>query len=403
MSLPLHIAFRYLISKKSHNAINIISAISGVGVCVGAMALVVILSVFNGFGSLVQGQFSNFDPDLKIQKIEGKTFFAEDVKLSELRKIVGVERVCEVVQENALFQYEDRQETGVVKGVTEDFGKMTDVEKTLLGGEFLLRHGDIDYAVGGVGLAANMGFRHFFNTPIRIYAPQREGQINMANPEGSFMMDYVYCSGIFGVEQAEYDEKMLIVDLQLARELFEYEEDEMTALEIQLFSEKAEKEVREKIQTLIGEGFQIKNRTEQHESYFRIMQVEKWITYLILSFILLIAIFNIIGSLSMLIMDKEDDIKTLRNLGARKSLIQRIFFLEGWLISFVGAIIGVVIGVVLCVIQMYFGLITMPGADMYTMIPYPIELHFIDVLLVLLTITVMGAFCAWIPTRKIEC
>ena len=315
MDIALHIAKRYLFSKKSHNAINIISGISAVGVCVGTFAIICVLSVFNGFGAQVESLFSTFDPDLKIASVEGKSFVVGD-KWNEVKKIRGVEYCTQVVEENALLRCGDKQETGVVKGVGEGFDKMVGLDKIIVAGNYTLSDNVFNYGVPGVGVSAELGCIPYGVQPLYIYAPKREGRVNLVNPENSFNTERVFTSAVFSVQQPEYDNKLVIVSIDLARKIFEYADGTVTSVEIGVKKGENVDDVKKQIETVLGDGFKVKDRYEQQEDYFKIMKVEKWITFLILAFILLIAIFNIIGSLSMLIIDKSDDIRTLRNMGA---------------------------------------------------------------------------------------
>ncbi len=402
MNLSFYIAKRYLFSKKSHNAINIISGISAAGVCIGSMALVCVLSVFNGFENLVKDLFSAFDPDLKITLVEGKTFSLEDENFSSIRKLPNVVYFTEVVEENVLLRFKEKQMAATVKGVSNDFQRMTKIDSIMVNGSFLLNDGAFDYTIAGVGLAQNLGLGAYFVDPLYIYVPKRTQKINLARPEAGFNARTVFTSGVFSVQQAEYDNKYLILPISLAQELFEYNTDMVTAVELRVANEKKVKSVKKEIQTILGDRFKVKDRYEQQESYFRIMQVEKWITYLILSFILLIAVFNIIGSLSMLIIDKKDDIDTLHNMGANKQLIKRIFLFEGWLISALGAFVGIVIGVLICLAQQHFGLLQLQGGNEYIVNAYPVKVEIMDLFLVFITVSVMGFLAVNYPVKQLS-
>lgn len=401
MNLSFYIAKRYLFSRKSHNAINIISAISACGVCVGTMALVCVLSVFNGFGTLIEDLFSSFDPDLKISLVEGKVFSTEDVSISKVRKMPELVYFTEVLQENAMFRYKEKQESGTVKGVSDDFQQMTRIDSIIVNGKFLLKDNAFNYGVAGAGLSMKLGVAPYFVDPIYIYAPQRTSSINLSRPETNFVLDHVFVSAVFGVQQPEYDNKYLIVPIALARSLFQYNTHAVTSVELKISDKKDVNVVKERIQEILGERFKVLDRYEQQEDFFRIMKIEKWITYLILSFILLIAIFNIIGSLSMLIIDKKADIITLRNLGADQQLIQRIFLIEGWLIAMLGAFVGLVLGTALCLIQENYGVITLPSSE-FIVNAYPVDLHPVDLLLIFITVSFMGFLTAYYPAKQIK-
>ena len=401
MDIALHIAKRYLFSKKSHNAINIISGISAVGVCVGTFAIICVLSVFNGFGAQVESLFSTFDPDLKIASVEGKSFVVDD-KWNEVKKIKGVEYCTQVVEENALLRCGDKQETGVVKGVDEGFDKMVGLDKIIVAGNYTLSDNVFNYGVPGVGVSAELGCIPYGVQPLYIYAPKREGRVNLVNPENSFNTERVFTSAVFSVQQPEYDNKLVIVSIDLARKIFEYADGAVTSVEIGVKKGENVDDVKKQIETVLGDGFKVKDRYEQQEDYFKIMKVEKWITFLILAFILLIAIFNIIGSLSMLIIDKSDDIRTLRNMGATSGLIKRIFTIEGWMISLLGCVIGILLGALLCVLQENMGFITVPSGDGMTVMPYPVELQVSDILIVFATVALMGLAAAYYPASQIK-
>ena len=359
LSFSLRIARRYLFSPKSHNAINIISGISATGVAVGTMALVIVLSVFNGFEALIGDMFSAFDPDLKITAVQGKTFDAGSASFDEIRKMPEVAVFTEVVEENALLRFGEKQMPATIKGVTDNFSELTQIDSIIYDGEFVLFDGAFERAVPGVGVAAKLGMGAHFVDPLYIFAPKRSTKINLLRPETSLNQAGTFLSGIFAVNQLQYDDQYVLVSIGLARELFEYDSTTVSAIELKVKPGSDIEKVQKEIISKTGETFYVKNRYEQQESFFRIMKIEKWITFLILSFILLIASFNIIGSLSMLIIDKKDDIQTLKHLGADNGLIKTIFLFEGWMISAVGALAGLVIGTVICLIQQYFGLVKM--------------------------------------------
>ena len=400
LSFSFRIARRYLFSKKSHNAINIISGISALGVAVGTMALVCVLSVFNGFESLVADMFSAFDPDLKITLSQGKTFDANSPEFSKVKALSSVVCFTEIVEENALLRFKEKQMPATIKGVSDDFSKMTKIDSIMYDGKFILYDGAFDRAVPGVGVASILGLGAHYIDPLIIYAPKRNGKINLLRPESSFNQVGTFVSGIFSVQQLQYDDHYVLVSIKMARQLFEYEDNMVSAIELKLADNIDKEKAQKEIQELLGNNFKVKNRYQQQESFFKIMQIEKWITYLILCFILLIASFNIIGSLSMLIIDKKADIETLRNLGANNQLIKRIFLFEGWMISAVGALVGIFIGNLLCLLQEYFGFIKM-GIG-YVVDAYPVITNFTDSFLILLTVLFMGFLAAYYPVKYIK-
>jgi ABC-type lipoprotein release transport system permease subunit len=400
LSFSFRIARRYLFSKKSHNAINIISGISAGGVAIGTMALVCVLSVFNGFEGLITDMFSAFDPDLKITLTHGKTFDVNTREFGELRKLKSVAFFTEVVEENALLRYKDKQMPGTIKGVSDEFERMTLIDSIMYDGSFILYDGAFNRSIPGLGVASTLGVGAHFIDPLVIYAPKRSSKINLLRPENSFNQMSTFVSGIFAVKQAQYDEHYVLVSIAFARDLFEYDKNTVSSVELKLTRSANQEEAQKQIQTLLGDKFQVKNRYEQQESFFKIMKIEKWITYLILCFILLIASFNIIGSLSMLIIDKSADIQTMRNLGADNQLIKRIFLFEGWMISGVGALIGIGLGGMLCLLQEHFGLLKL--GDGYVVNAYPVVTNLTDTLLVFVTVLIMGFLAAYYPVKYIR-
>jgi ABC-type lipoprotein release transport system permease subunit len=400
ISFSFRIARRYLFSKKSHNAINIISGISAAGVGVGAMALVCVLSVFNGFELLISDMFSSFDPDLKITLTHGKTFDDNSQELTNVRKLKSVAYFTEVVEENALLRFKNKQMPATIKGVSDDFEKMTRIDSIMYDGKFILNDGAFERAVPGVGVASILGLGAHFIDPLYIYAPKRTSKINLLRPESSFNQMGTFVSGIFSVKQLQYDDHYVIVSIKLARDLFDYEKTKVTSIELKLAKGVDQEKVQKQIKALLGERYQVKNRYEQQESFFKIMKIEKWFTYLILCFILLIASFNIIGSLSMLIIDKKGDIETLRSLGANNQLIKRIFLFEGWLISVVGAISGIGLGALMCLLQQHFGILKLGTG--YVVDAYPVLTKPTDLILVFVTVIFMGFLAAYYPVRYIR-
>ena len=394
------IARRYLFSKKSHNAINVISGISSIGVAVGTMALVFVLSIFNGFELLFSDLFSAFDPDLKIALNEGKLFSIDTPEFEIIKNHPAVAVFTEVIEENALLKFKEKQMPALIKGVSDDFKAMTRIDSIMFDGEFILHDGAFERSVPGAGVASTLGLGAHFIDPLFIYAPKRTSRINLLRPENSFNQSATFISGIFSVQQSEYDNQYVLVSLSLARELFEYGEQQVSAIEIKLNQSVDKKAVQKEIRKLLGNEFSLKNRYEQQESYFKIMKIEKWITFLILSFILLIASFNIIGSLSMLIIDKKEDIQTLRNLGADSGMIKQIFLLEGWMISLVGTTIGVLVGSLISLLQEHVGFIKLGTG--FIVENYPSVTQFSDIFLVFVTVLAIGFLAAWYPVKYID-
>ncbi len=402
MNVSFFIARRYLFSKKSHNAINVISAISVCGIAIATMAMVCVLSVFNGFGGIVQDMFSAIDPDLKISVKQGKVFDYHTPQFEEVLQLQGIELISESLEENALFKYEDQQLPVRVKGVSNDFRLIAEMDQLVIDGSFLLREDVVDYATLGAGLAITLGARPAFIHPIEIYAPRRDARVNLANPAAAFTTAYVQIGGVFSLNQPEYDEQMAIIPIELARTLFNYKT-EVTSLDIKLFPGTSVSRTKRELQRILGDNFLVEDRYEQQRESFRMLQIEKWVTFLILAFILLIAVFNVVGSLSMLIVEKQEDIKSLRNMGASHRLISRIFLYEGWLITLTGIVAGIVTGLLLCLLQQEFGLLKLsdtPGA--YIIDAYPVIVKFSDLLIVFAVVSVIGLLTVLYPVRNLR-
>ena len=406
MNFSFYIAKRYLFSKKSHNAINVISGVSVCGVALATLALVCTLSVFNGFQDLVTTMFTAFDPELKITAVSGKVFDAQDDRIQSLRQMPEVDVFSESLEDNVMVQYKDRQAMAVIKGVEDNFRQLTAIDSILYGrGEMVLHDEVVAYAIPGIELVSILGTGVRFLDPLEIYAPKRGSKINVASPASSFNSDYLHSSGlVFAVNQQKYDASYILTSLKFARDLFQYDT-EVSSIELKLKEGANINKVQGSIASLLGKDFQVLNRYEQQADTYRIMEVEKLISYLFLTFILLIACFNVIGSLSMLIIDKRADVVTLRNLGANDETIKRIFLLEGCLISFLGALIGVVLGVALCLVQQEFGLISLGSGDSagaFVVDAYPVNVQLTDVLLVLLTVLVISFFSVQYPVRYLS-
>ena len=404
MNLPFYIARRYLFSKKKHNAINIISAISVCGVALATLALVCTLSVFNGFQDMVAGLFTAFDPELKITIREGKVFDGQDERIRAIRTLPEVSVFTETLEENAMVQYKDRQTMAVIKGVEDNFEDLTAIDSILYGaGDFLLHDSIVDYGVMGIELVSTLGTGIQFVDPLQIYTPKRNVKVNMANPASSFNMDYLFSPGaVFVVNQQKYDSRYILTSLDFVRRMLDYTS-EVSAVELRLKPDASLSFVKSKIASMLGDEFLVQDRYEQQADVFRIMEIEKLISYLFLTFILMIACFNVIGSLSMLILDKKEDVVTLRNLGADDRLIRRIFLFEGRLISLFGALIGIVLGLGLCFIQQKFGLITLGGGGgQFIVDAYPVSVHFWDVVLVFVTVLSVGFLSVWYPVRYLS-
>ena len=401
MNFPFYIARRYLFSKKSTNVINIISGISIVGVAVATMALVVTLSVFNGFHDLVASFFTQFDPQLKIVPVVGKTAPANDPALLRIKQLPSVAVATECLEDQALAVYGNRQQMIRLKGVEDNFDSLTHVREILEGeGDFELHAADMYYGIPGLGVAYQMGLGYTYQQPLKIYAPRREGQLNMANPSEEFVEDELYSPGVvFCMKQSKYDKNYILTSIDFTRQLFD-QQGRLSSLELRLRAGSDFEQVKRQIQDLAGGRFHVYDRYEQQEDTFRIMKVEKLIAYVFLTFILLIACFNIIGSLSMLIIDKRQDVVSLRNLGATERQISQIFLFEGRMISVIGALIGIAAGLLLCWLQQQYGFVRLGTSEgSFVVDAYPVSVHPSDVIIVLVTVLVVGFLSVWYPVR----
>ncbi|MBO4719797.1 MAG: ABC transporter permease [Prevotella sp.] len=401
MNFPFFIARRYLFSKKSTHAINVISGISVVGVSVATMALVVTLSVFNGFHDMVASFFTNFDPQLKVTPVMGKTAAADDPILTQIKQLPQVDVATECVEDQALVIYRGHQAMVTIKGVEDNFDQLTHIKEILLGdGQFELKAADMFYGIPGIRLAEQLGTGYMYNEPMKVYAPRREGQLNMANPMDGLVEDELYSPGVlFQVMQGKYDKNYLLTSIDFTRRIFE-QQGMVSSLELRLKAGSNFERVKSEIKKLAGDKYYVKDRFEQQDDTFKIMKIEKLMAYIFLTFILMIACFNIIGSLSMLIIDKKDDVVTLRNLGASDKQIVRIFLFEGRLISAIGAIIGILLGLALCWAQQTYGLVKLGSSSAsFVVNAYPVSVHPEDVILIFITVLVVGFLAVWYPVR----
>ena len=404
MSFPFYIARRYLFSKKSTNAINIISVISMVGVAVATMALVIVLSVFNGFHDMVASFFTQFDPQLKVVPVEGKTVASDDPVLTELRQLPEVDVATESVEDMALAVYAGHQAMVTVKGVDDNFSSLTHINEIVYGdGEFQLHAANLEYGTIGIRLAQELGTGVRFGQYIHIYAPRRDGQLDLSNPQEGFEVDSLIMPGVvFATRQGKYDRDYIVAPIGFARRIFD-QQGMLSSLELRLKDGSDLTSVKRQMRRIAGDRFRVLDRYEQQADTFRIMQIEKLLAYIFLTFILIVASFNIIGSLSMLIIDKKDDVATLRNLGADDRQIRQIFLLEGRMIAALGAIAGIALGLLLCWLQQTFGLVGM-GAEsgMFVVNAYPVSVHYSDVLIVFLTVIAVSWLAVWYPVRYIS-
>ena len=399
MNLPLFIAKRYLVSKKKQNIINIISAISVGGIIVGTMALVIVLSVFNGFSILIDTFFSSFDPDLKITPVEGKMFDPDEFEFEKIKNLPGVIHYAEIIEEVALLKYGTQIYPATIKGVPENYTKYTSIDSLIIDGKFILEKEGINYAVVGQGVAFNLGIRPEFTDHIMVYVPKKGKQVSV-NPARAINRNYIFPSGVFAVLE-EIDSKYIIVSHKYASELFESGA-QVSTVEIGLDSNLNSKKIQKEIEKILGSSFHVKNKYQQHDLIYKTMQSEKWAAYLILVFILVVASFNILGSLSMLIIDKKDDILIFRSMGASTKTIGRIFLFEGWLISIVGAIIGTLFGLFLCWLQITFEIIPLANNGSFLITSYPVKIIFTDILLIFAVVLLIGFFASWYPIKFIS-
>lgn len=402
MKTELKIAWRYLFAKKQYNAIHIISGISAAAIGVVTAAMVCVLSVMNGFGVMVEQLFSQFDPAIRIEAVSGKSFHINDNIFDELYRLPDIQLISQTIEETALLQFEDKQMPVRLYGVDSVFPDLTQIKDIITDGHYEVYDGAFDRAVLGRGLAWQIGIGAQFVNPLQLYAPKRTAQVNLLRPDQSFNDEVCFIAGTFAVQQAKYDDEVMLVDIHLTRRLLEFASDEVTALLLQLAPNTSVRQAEKQIQSLLGNDYKVLNRYEQQADFFRILRVEKLLTTLLLVFILLIASFNIIGSLSMLIIDKQSDIRTLSHLGADQQMIRRVFLLEGWLISTLGAMIGLLIGLAVCLAQEHWGLLKMGSGTEYIIAAYPVAVQPQDILLVGGVVLALGFIAAWIPARKIN-
>ena len=402
MNFPLYVARRYLFSKKSTNAINVISVISVIGVAVATMALVIVLSVFNGFHDLVATFFTNFDPQLEVVPTQGKTAPSDDPLLAKMKALPEVDVATESVEDQALAIYQDHQAMVIVKGVDDNFDQLTHIKDILFGdGTYSLHAGNLQYGIMGIRLAAALGTGARFGDYLRIYAPQKEGQFDATNPSEAFVVDSLLSPGVvFSVNQSKYDKNYIIAPIAFVRNLFG-QQGRLSSLEFRLKDGSDLDAVKKEMQEIGGAKYKVMDRFEQQADTFKIMQIEKYIAYIFLTFILIVACFNIIGSLSMLIIDKKEDVVTLRNLGANDRQISQIFLFEGRLISAFGAIIGIGLGLLLCWLQQQYGLVSLGSSSgSFVINAYPVSVHYDDVALIFLTVIVAGWVAVWYPVKR---
>ncbi len=401
MNFPLYIARRYFVSRKSHNIINIISGISVAGVTLGTMALIIVLSVFNGFQNLVISLFNSFNPDLMITVREGKTFDTTGLAEEQIRKIPGVLSLSEYIEENALVKYKDKQYIVTIKGVGESYSLMSGLDTMMVEGNFRLQKGAQDFAVVGNGVAyyLNASLDDFLN-PITIYVPRRTASLS-GGFENAFNSEIIFPAGFFSVQQ-DFDSKYVILPLRFVKRLLEYDH-EITGVEIWLAKGADQDKIQKEINKIAGDRFKVKNRFQQQEMLYKIMKSEKWAIFLILTLILFIATFNVIGSLSMLIIDKKHDIATLQCMGASQPMVKTIFLAEGMMISFFGAVAGIILGGVVCKLQQVYGFVKLGSSgSTFVVSTYPVDMQILDFIFVFLTVVTIGLLAAWYPVYNIR-
>lgn len=405
MNFPFFVARRYLFSKKSTHVINVISSISVIGVAVATMALVIVLSVFNGFHDLVATLFTSFDPQLKVVPVEGKTAPADDPILTQIRQLPQVDVATETVEDQALAVYQGRQAMVKIKGVDDNFAEMSHITDILYGdGTFSLHAANLQYGTLGIRLAQTLGVGAQWDGFLKIYAPKKEGQlVDMANPSDGFVADSLNSPGVlFAVKQSKYDKNYIVTSISFARNLFG-QQGMVSDLEIRLKPGSNLDAVKEEMQQIAGSKYRVLDRFEQQEDTFKIMSIEKLMAYIFLTFILVVACFNIIGSLSMLIIDKKNDVVTLRNLGANDKHITRVFLFEGRMIAVIGAVIGIGLGLLLCLLQQQYGFVRLGDSEgSFIVDAYPVSVHYTDVAIIFFTVIAVGWLAVWYPVRALS-
>jgi lipoprotein-releasing system permease protein len=400
MNLAWLFAQRYFVARKSTNAINIIAAVSVIGMMVGTMALLLVLSVFNGFEDLVTSLYNSFNPDLKVETRIGKTFEVDSSTIYKLEQLQGVKAVSEVLEENALIRYNDKDMVGRLKGVDDKFIDVSGIDSTIVGGKYMLTDADsLNYAVVGLGIQAMLGVNiaNQFSR-LEIYMPRRQGKVSTTSPENAFKQQVIYPIGVYAIQQ-DFDAKYTIVPLQFMRNLLDYDTPQVSALEIALLPNANMATVQTAVEQLLGKDFKVADRYQQDEFLYKVMRTEKWAVYLILTFILIIAAFNIVGSLSMLVIEKKHDLGILRAMGANSQFIRRVFMLEGILLGGVGGAMGMLLAFVICLAQQHFKLLRLAG-DTFLIDAYPVSMRWFDFLMVGITVIVIALLAAYFPAQR---
>lgn len=396
--MTIQFALRYIFSKKSTQAINVLSRISMVGMGGGAMALIVILSIFNGFENLVVSLYNAFQPSIKIDLKEGKYFSSERINTTELYKMKGVIAISKTIEENAYFKYGEKESIGTIKGVDQAFLQVTQLDSFIVYGNGQLTDGEHDYAIVGAGIDAALnvetdeGYKQ-----IGVYLPKKNASLTNL-PQDAFNSSYLIPSGIFSIQQ-EFDEKYIIAPLAFVQYLAEIDENQITSIEIKTTPESSD-EIQSILEKKYGNQFKIRNRIQQNETLYRIMKIERWAVFAILSFVLLIISFNILGSLSMLVIEKKKDISILKAMGAQNHQIKKIFIAEGLMQSMIGALVGVAIGCIICLLQQYFGFVKLGGSGTFVIDAYPVDIQILDIFLVFVIITSISFIASIYPAIK---
>ena len=402
LRVELKIAWRYLFAKKSHNAINIVSAVSAAGIAIATAALVCVLSVLNGFNVVLEKMFSQFDPDLRIVAEKGKAFSVATHAFTTVREMRDVAIFSEVVEEMSMITYKDHQTPAKVMGVDSLFRYLADIDSIITDGYYEVYDGAFDRCVLGRGLASQLGVNAHFVGAVRLYAPKRTGRVNMLRPDKALNKETCYMAGTFAVNQVEYDDQLALVNIAQARRLFQYPDDVVTSVELKVAESASLSKVKKQIRQTLGSDFLVQDRYEQQEEFFKIARTEKLLCTILLAFILVIAAFNCIGSLSMLMLEKKNDVSILRSLGATNTQVRRIFLNEGWLISILGAAIGLIIGLAICLSQQQFGWLKLGNGSDYILSAYPVAVMPLDLVIISIIVLTIGFLAAYYPTRRVE-
>lgn len=373
---------------------------SAAAVGVVTAAMVCVMSVMNGFGVMVEQLFSQFDPDIRIEATTGKSFRLDPATPASLSSLPSVDMLSESVEETALVYYDDKQMPVQLRGVDTAFAQLTHIDSIITDGKYMVYDGAFERAVLGQGLAWQLGIGAHFVQGMQVYAPKRTGRVNMLRPDESFNRETCFIAGTFAVQQTKYDDALMLVSIHLARRLLDYGDDEVSALLVKVKDGVSIRQTKKELRSVLGNDYQILDRYEQQEDFFRILRIEKLLTALLLAFILLIATFNIIGALSMLIIDKQKDIQILSDLGADRKMIRNIFLYEGWLISALGAAVGLVAGLAICLVQEHFGILKMGSGTEYVVSAYPVAVQGTDILIIAAIVLALGAVAAYIPARN---